>query len=116
MGKFVLGLLLGVASFAFAATGSGVNPLCSMVQALSDNWGIIKWLVVGILGVMVVGAGIMYLVQTKFAFALSVVIGGTVLLIAILRFMNAAGGELQNFANSCQSAQIEVVKPVAKIE
>jgi len=117
MGKFVLGLLLGVASFVFAADAgtSGVNPLCSMIQALSTNWGIITWLVVGILGVMVVGAAIMYLVQTKFAFALAVVIGGTVLLVAALRLMTAAGGELQRFGNTCQ-AQIEVVKPVAKLE
>jgi hypothetical protein len=118
MGKFVLGLLLGVASFVFAADAgtSGVNPLCSMVQALANNWGIITWLVVGILGVMVVVAGTMNLIQGKFAFVLAVVIGGTVLLVATLKLMNAAGGELQKFANSCQSAQIEVFKPVAKIE
>jgi len=115
MGKFVLGVLLGVASFAFAAD-TGINPLCSMIQALATNWGIITWLVVGILGVMVVVAGTINLIQGKFAFVLAVVIGGTVLLIATFRLMNAAGGELQRFANSCQSAQIEVLKPVAKVE
>jgi hypothetical protein len=115
-GLFVLGVLLGVASFAFAADGTTVNPLCSLIQALANNWGIITWLVVGILGMMVVGSGVMYLVQTKFAFTLAVVIGGTILLVATFRLMNAAGGEIQKFANSCQSVQIEIVKPVAKVE
>jgi hypothetical protein len=118
MGKFVLGVLLGVASFAFAAdTGtSSVNPLCSMIQALATNWGIITWLVVGILGVMVLAVGIINLTAGKAANALVVVVGGAVILVATHRLMSAAQGELQKFANSCQSAQIEVLKPVAKVE
>jgi hypothetical protein len=116
MGKFVLGVLLGVASFAFAADGATVNPLCSMIQALATNWGIITWLVVGILGVMVLAVGIINLTAGKAANALVVVVGGAVILVATHRLMSAAQGELQKFANSCQSVQIEVVKPVAKIE
>ncbi len=115
MGKFVLGLLLGVASFAFAAD-TGVNPLCSMIQALATNWGIIMWLVVGILGVMVLAVGIFNLTAGKAANAIVVVVGGAVILIAAHRLMSAAQGELSKFANSCTGAQIEVVKPAAKIE
>jgi len=118
MRKFVLGLLLGVASFAFAADRgvSGVNPLCSMIQALATNWGMITWLVVGTLGVMVLAVGIMNLTAGKAANALVVVVGGAVILVATHRLMSAAQGELQKFANSCQGAQIEVVKPVARVE
>ncbi|NAZ06801.1 MAG: hypothetical protein GU344_02410 [Thermocrinis sp.] len=117
MRKFVLGLLLGVASFAFAADGN-VNPICSMVQALADNWGIITWLVVGILGVMVLAVGIINLTAGKAANALVVVVGGAVILVATQRLMSAAQGELTRFKNSCTGtgAQIEVVKPVAKAE
>jgi hypothetical protein len=113
MGKFVLAMLLGLVSFAFAQTG--VNPLCSMVEALVVNWEIIKWLVVGLLGVMVLGVGIVNLTQGKAAYAIIVVVGGTVLLIATYRLMSAAGTQLQSFSKTC-SAQIEVVKPVAKSE
>uniref|UniRef100_A0A7C5SX54 TrbC/VirB2 family protein n=1 Tax=Thermocrinis ruber TaxID=75906 RepID=A0A7C5SX54_9AQUI len=117
MGKFVLGVLLGVASFAFAATAGGsVNPLCSMIQALANNWGIITWLVVGILGVMVLAVGIINLTAGKAANALVVVVGGAVILVATHRLMSAAEGELSKFANSCQGAQIEFVIPVAKSE
>jgi uncharacterized membrane protein YeaQ/YmgE (transglycosylase-associated protein family) len=114
MGKFVLGTLLGVASLAFAQTA--VNPLCSMIQALADNWGIITWLVVGILGVMVLAVGIVNLTAGKAAYSLVVVVGGAVILVATFRLMDAAGGELRRFAGTCQRAQIEFVKPVATIE
>jgi hypothetical protein len=116
MGKFVLGLLLSVASFAFATSGTPVNPLCSMVQALSNNWGIIMVLIVGILGVMVIVAGAINLIQGKFAFTLAVVVGGAVLLVASYRLLGAAGDQLKQFANTCQSAQIEFMQPVAKVE
>ncbi|MFZ8860259.1 MAG: hypothetical protein ACO2PP_07130 [Thermocrinis sp.] len=114
MRKLGLGLLLGVASLAFAQTA--VNPLCSMIQALASNWGIITWLVVGILGVMILAVGIFNLAAGKAAHTLVVVVGGAVLLVATYRLMNAAGGELNKFSTSCQSVQIEVVKPVAKVE
>jgi hypothetical protein len=113
MRQLGLAILLGVSSFAFAQTG--VNPLCSMVEALVVNWEIIKWLVVGLLGVMVLGVGIVNLTQGKAAYAIIVVIGGTVLLIATYRLMTAAGTQLQGFSRTC-SAQIEFVKPVAKSE
>ncbi len=115
MGKFVLGLLLGVASFAFAAP-AGVNPLCSMIQALSSNWGLITWLVVGILGVMVMAVGVFNLTQGKAAYALVVVIGGTVILIATYRLIDSAGKQLENLSKDCQKTQIEFVKPVAKVD
>jgi hypothetical protein len=116
MGKFVLGMLLSVAGLAFAQTAGGINPLCSMIQALASNWGIITWLVVGILGVMILAVGIFNLTAGKAAHTLVVVVGGAVLLVATYRLMNAAGGELNKFSTSCQSVQIEVVKPVAKVE
>jgi type IV secretory pathway VirB2 component (pilin) len=116
MGKFVLGLLLSVVSFAFATSNTPVNPLCSMVQALSNNWGTIMVLIAGILGVMVIVSGAVNLIQGKFAFALAVVIGGAVLLVASYRLLGAAGDELRQFANTCQGAQIEFVHPVAKVE
>lgn len=126
MGKFVLGVLLGVllgvASFAFAQTSGSsgssgvVNPLCSMVEALSKNWGVITVLVMVILGGMVVIAGTINLIQGKFAFALAVVIGGTVLLVAAFRLLSTSGEQLSRFASSCQQAQIEFLRPVAKIE
>ena len=121
MRKFVLGLLLGVASFAFAADRgvSGVNPLCSMIQALATNWGMITWLVVGTLGVMVLAVGIMNLTAGKAANALVVVVGGAVILLAAHRLLSAAGDQLDNLEKSCggtRSTQIEVVKPIAKIE
>jgi hypothetical protein len=116
MGKLVLGVLLGVASFAFAADGASVNPLCSMIQALAANWGIITVLVMVILGGIVIASGVMSLVQGKFAFVLAVVIGGTVLLIAAYRLIDTAGGQLRSLSQSCQGAQIEIVKPVAKFE
>jgi type IV secretory pathway VirB2 component (pilin) len=123
MGKFVLGVLLGVllgvANFAFAETSGSAgapNPLCSMVEALSKNWGVITVLVMVILGGMVVVAGVMNLVQGKFAFALAVVIGGTVLLVAAFRLLSTSGDQLSKFASSCQQTQIEFLRPVAKIE
>ena len=116
MGKFVLGMLLSVAGLAFAQTAGGINPLCSMVQALASNWGIITVLVMVILGGIIVIAGVMSLVQGKFAFALAVVIGGTVLLIAAYRLIDTAGGQLNTLAKTCQGVQIEIVKPVAKVE
>jgi type IV secretory pathway VirB2 component (pilin) len=123
MGKFVLGVLLGVllgvASFAFAqssGSASVANPLCSMVEALSKNWGVITVLVMVILGGMVVIAGTINLIQGKFAFALAVVIGGTVLLVAAFRLLSTSGDQLKNFAASCQQAQIEFLRPVAKVE
>jgi len=116
MGKFVLGGLLGLASFAFAQTAGGINPLCSMIQALASNWGIIMWLVVGILAVMVLAVGVVNLTAGKAAYALVVVVGGAVILVATHRLMSAAQGELTRFANSCVGSQIEIVKPVAKIE
>ena len=120
MGKFslfVLGGLLGVANSAFAAPASSINPLCSMVQALASNWGIITVLVMVILGGIVIGAGVMSLVQQKFAFTLAIVIGGTVLLIAAYRLIDTAGVQLNNLsAQSCRSVQIEIVKPVAKVD
>jgi hypothetical protein len=116
MGKFVLGVLLGLASFAFAQTTGTVNPLCSMIQALATNWGIITWLVVGILAVMVMAVGIVNLTAGKAAYALVVVVGGAVILVATHRLMSAAEGELNRFARNCQAAQIELVKPVAKLE
>jgi hypothetical protein len=116
MGKLVLGVLLGVASFAFAQPAGGINPLCSMVQALASNWGIITVLVMVILGGIVVVSAVMNLVQGKFAFALAVVIGGTVLLIAAFRLIDTAGGQLNSLSRSCQGAQIEIVKPIAKVD
>jgi hypothetical protein len=113
-GLFALGMLLGLAGFAFAQTT--INPLCSMVQALSGNWGIITVLIVGILGVMIVAAGAINLIQGKFAFAMAVVIGGAILLVASFRLLSVSGEELRKFANTCQGAQIEFVKPVAIIE
>jgi hypothetical protein len=102
MGKFVLGLLLGVASFAFAAETS-VNPLCSMIEALANNWGIITWLVVGTLGVMVLAVGIMNLTAGKAANALVVVVGGAVILVATHKLMSAAGAQLNTFnTTGCQ--------------
>jgi hypothetical protein len=115
MGKFVLGLFLGLVGFAFAQPAGSVNPLCSMIQALANNWGIITWLVVGLLGVMVLAVGIFNLTAGKAAHTLVIVVGGAVLLVATFRLMDAAGGELKRFAGTC-TAQIEVVKPVAKIE
>jgi uncharacterized membrane protein len=114
MKQLGLAMLLGVASFAFAAPG-GVNPLCSMIEALANNWGIITWLVVGILGVMVMAVGIVNLTAGKAAYALVVVIGGTVILVATYRLMSAAETQLQGFTRNCQ-AQIEVIHPVAKRE
>ncbi len=117
MGKFVLGLLLGVASFAFAAQAqAGVNPLCSMIQALDANWGIITVLLVGILGAMVIVSGAINLIQGKFPLAFAVLIGGAVILVAAYRLLTVSGKELEKFATTCQSAQIEFVKPVVKIE
>jgi type IV secretory pathway VirB2 component (pilin) len=115
MGKFVLGLLLSVVSFAFAQTGGAANPLCAMVQALSSNWGIIMALIMLILGGILVVSAVMYLVQTKFAIALAIVVGGTVLLVAAFRLLDASGRQLETFARTC-TAQIEFVQPVAKIE
>jgi len=113
MGKFVLGMLF-VVSFAFAQQKTEVaNPLCAMVQALSSNWGIITALVMLILGGIVVVAAVMHLVQTKFAIALAIVIGGTVLLVASYRLLSTSGTQLENFSKTC-SAQIEFVQPVAK--
>ena len=120
MGKFVLGMLLSVVSFAFATTTTTTttnvpaNPLCAMVQALSSNWGIITALVMLILGGIVVVAAVMHLVQTKFAMALAIIIGGTVLLVASYRLLSASGTQLNNFATTCTSSQIEFVLPVAK--
>jgi hypothetical protein len=114
MGKF-LGVLLGLASFAFAQTAGGVNPLCSMIQALAANWGVITWLVVGILAVMVMAVGIVNLTAGKAAYALVVVVGGAVILVATHRLMSAAKTELDNFARTC-TAQIEIVQPIAKLE
>jgi uncharacterized membrane protein YeaQ/YmgE (transglycosylase-associated protein family) len=105
-------MLLGVASFAFAAP-SGVNPLCSMIEALVDNWGIILWLVVGLLGIMILGTSAFNLTQGKLALALVIVIGGAVILLATYRLMSAAGSQLEVFRRNCQ-AQIEVISPVAK--
>ncbi len=117
MGKFGLGLVLGLASFAFAQPAGSINPLCSMVQALASNWGIITVLVMVILGGIVIGAAVMNLVQQKFAYALAIVIGGTVLLIAAFRLIDGAGVQLNNLSTqSCRSAQIEIVKPVAKLD
>jgi hypothetical protein len=45
-----------------------------------------------------------------------VVIGGTVLLIAAYRLMDAAGNQLNTLAKNCHGAQIEFVKPVAKFD
>ncbi len=115
-GLFALGLLLGVASFAFAQTAGAINPLCSMVQALAANWGVIMVLVMVILGGIIVASGVMSLVQGKFAFVLAVVIGGTVLLIAAYRLLDASGEQLESLSRSCQRVQIEIVKPVAKLE
>jgi len=116
MGKFVLGVLLGLASFAFAQPTGSINPLCSMIQALASNWGIITVLVMVILGGIVIAAGVMNLVQGKFAFVLAVVIGGTVLLIAAYRLIDNAGQQLNGLSRSCQGAQIEIVKPFAKVD
>jgi ABC-type transport system involved in cytochrome c biogenesis permease subunit len=117
-GLFALGVLLGVAGLAFAQSPQPqiVNPLCSMVQALASNWGIITVLVMVILGGIVIVSAVMNLVQGKFAFALAVVIGGAVLLIAAYRLIDAAGGQLDRLSTTCQRAQIEIVKPVAKLE
>jgi hypothetical protein len=104
MGKFVLGLLLGVASLAFAADAGSINPICSMVEALSNNWGVIKLLVILILGVMVMGVGIINLTAGKAANALVVVIGGAVLLIATYKLVDTAGGQLNSLAGSCQGS------------
>ena len=112
MGKFVLGMLLGLASFAFAQTGGDVNPLCAMVQALDANWGLITWLVVGILGVMVLGVGAVYLTQGKAAYSLVVVIGGTIILIATYRLMAAAGSQLNTLsASSCGTQGTQITRP-----
>ncbi len=117
MGKFGLGVLLGLASFAFAQTAGAINPLCSMVQALASNWGVITVLVMIILGGAVIGAGVMSLIQQKFAQVLAIVIGGTVLLIAAYKLIDASGNQLKTLSTqSCQGAQIEIVKPVAKLE
>jgi hypothetical protein len=115
-GLFVLGGLLGLAGFAFAQTTGSANPLCSMIQALDANWGIITVLVVGILGVMVVVSGTINLIQGKFPLAFAVLIGGAVILVATYRLLTVSGNELGKFAKTCQSAQIEIVKPVAKVE
>jgi hypothetical protein len=115
MGRFVLGMFLGLVGFAFAAEAS-INPLCSMIQALAANWGIITMLVMLILGGIVVVSGIMSLIQGKFAFTLAVVIGGTVLLVASYRLIDNAGKQLNSLSTSCQGAQIEFVQPVAKAE
>ncbi len=106
MGKFgllVSGVLLGVASFAFAQPA--VNPLCSMIEALSANWGIITWLVVGLLAIIVIVSGTANLVQGKFPFAFAVLIGGAVILVAAYRLMDASGGQLSQFAKACNSPQ-----------
>jgi hypothetical protein len=103
-GLFVLGGLLGLAGFAFAQTTGGVNPLCSMIQALATNWGLITWLVVGILGVMVLAVGIVNLTAGKAAYTLVVVVGGAVILVATHRLMSAAQEELTKFARSCVGA------------
>jgi len=116
MGKFGLGGLLGLASFAFAQTAGDINPLCSMIQALASNWGMITVLVMVILGGIVIGAGVMNLVQNKFAFVLAIVIGGTVLLIAAYRLIDSAGRQLNGLSRSCQGAQIEIVNPVVKVD
>jgi predicted anti-sigma-YlaC factor YlaD len=115
MGKFVL-VLLGVASLAFAQAANVVNPLCAMIQALANNWGIITTLMMLILGGIVVVSAVVFLVQTKFAYSFAVVIGGAVLLVATFRLLSVSGEQLRTFANTCQSVQIEVVKPVAKVE
>jgi hypothetical protein len=116
MRQLGLAILLGVASFAFAQTGGNVGPLCPMIEALANNWGVITWLVVGLLGVMVMAVGVVNLTQGKAAYALVVIVGGAVILVATQRLMSAAGDELKKFARTCGSAQIEVIKPVAKSE
>jgi len=109
MRKFALGVLLGVASLALGQTGQtgDTNPLCAMIQALTANWGIITWLVVGILGVMVLAVGIMNLTAGKAANALVVVVGGAVILVATHKLMSAAGNQLNSFnTTGCQGTSI----------
>jgi hypothetical protein len=116
MGKFVLGAFLVLANLAFAATGS-INPICSVVEALAQNWSIIVWLVVGILGVLVMAVGITNLTAGKAHMTLVVVLGGAVLLIATYRLLDAAGGALQTFQNTCRgSSQLNIIIPYGKGE
>jgi len=112
-GLFVLGVLLGVAGLAFAQQTQVVNPLCSMIQALSANWGVITVFIMVILGGMLVVSAVMYLIQTKFPIALAIIIGGTVLLVATFRFLDVSGEQLRTFSNTCAS-QVGIVQPVAK--
>ncbi len=85
-----------------------------MIEALSANWGIITWLVVGLLAIIVIIAGTLNLVQGKFPFAFAVLIGGTVILLAAYRLLNASDAQLKNLSTNCQGSQIEIVNPVAK--
>jgi hypothetical protein len=118
MGKFVLGMLLVIANLAFAATGT-INPICSVVEALAQNWNIIVWLVVGILGVMVMAVGIVNLTAGKAHMTLVVILGGAVILMATYRLLDAAGGALHTFQNTCGgggSSQLDIIVPYGKGE
>jgi len=118
MGKFVLGMLLVLANLAFAATNT-INPICSVVEALAQNWSIIVWLVVGILGVLVMAVGITNLTAGKAHMTLVVVLGGAVLLIATFRLLSAAGSALGDFKTTCQgqgTSQLNIIIPYGEGE
>jgi len=120
MGKFVLGILLVLADLALAATTGTINPICSVVEALADNWNIIVWLVVGILGVMVMAVGVVNLTAGKAHMTLVVVLGGAVILLATFRLMSAAGDALNGFKGQCGGgrggAKLDIIIPYGKGE
>lgn len=100
---YIGGLLTGLSQQAIAAD-TGINPICTMVQALAQNFDIIIWLIVGILAVAVIGASVVRLIAGKPHETLILILGGAIILIGAYKMLAVMKNGANTFAQNCGSS------------
>ncbi len=112
---YIGGLLTGLSQQAIAAD-TGINPICTMVQALAQNFDIIIWLIVGILAVAVIGASVVRLIAGKAHETLIIILGGAIILIGAYKMLAVMKNGANTFAQNCgSSASINLMVSEAEI-
>lgn len=95
-------LSLGFVGLALAADTSTINPLCAAFDVANKYWDLIKILVVGIVGIIVLIAAAFHLIAGKIHWTFILIVGGTVILLIAWQVMGGMHTLIQNSQSACQ--------------
>lgn len=79
----------------------GMNPACETAKQLRNMWGVIKVIVTAVIVVsLLLGAGFSF-IEKRGGWGLVLVFASFILGVAVWTALNAAGTEINQYANSC---------------